>query len=534
MKQAITTLLLSLTIAGQVSAQSVITSWWRNNAGKTSSYWYRSGMSGPFTLTATTDSADCVKVIYSKDSVWVYSHGMTDRMGAYSNPGACSTQSYVHRFPRVSVVSGTKSLSPKGGQIGLLLNGIPIYGLGDGKSYNGSANANGGSGVWNDEVYLGEGVSLDTAFTAHPQQQGAYHSHALPKRLYETYSSSVHSPIVGWAFDGYPVYGPYGYSTATNSGSAVARMKSGYSLRNISTRTTLPAIPNGGGTASQTGPAVSTTYPLGTYVEDYEWLSSNGGDLDQYNGRFCVTPEFPSGTYAYFATMSSTGTPQFPYYIGPYYYGMPVTADYPVAGQLYTSVSLPATGSGLYNYTGGAVLPVKLVYFDGKAATKGNALSWTLMKGETLSYIEVERSEDGSDFRSVTRIVPQHAEGGGAESYSFTDVQPAMRSLYRIKMTEWGGATSFSPIVSLRRSDVTQALSIYPTVVSSSLHIEGITSGAELRIEILDGTGRTVAASASIVLEGSATISVEHLPAGFYFIRLQQGAAAQSFKFLKQ
>ncbi len=282
----ILTILAALLLYGQADAQSVITSWWRNANGKTSSYWYRSGSSGPFTLTATSDSADCVKVLYSKDSVWIYSHGMTDRMGAYSNPGACSTQSYVHRFPRVPVVSGTKSISPKGGQIGLLLNGIPIYGLGDGKSWNGTTNANGGQSVWNDEVYLGEGVSLDTAFTAHPQQQGAYHSHALPKRLYETYSSSVHSPIVGWAFDGYPVYGPYGYSTAMSSSSAVARMKSGYSLRNITTRTTLPTIPNGGGTASQTGPAVSGTYPLGIYVEDYEWLSSNGGDLDQYNGPF--------------------------------------------------------------------------------------------------------------------------------------------------------------------------------------------------------------------------------------------------------
>ena len=39
-------------------------------------------------------------------------------------------------------------------------------------------------------------------------------------------------------------------------------------------------------------------------------------DLDEYNGRWCVTPEFPNGTYAYFVSISSNGTPMFPYNIG--------------------------------------------------------------------------------------------------------------------------------------------------------------------------------------------------------------------------
>jgi hypothetical protein len=109
-------------------------------------------------------------------------------------------------------------------------------------------------------------------------------------------------------------------------------MKSGYSLRNITTRTTLPY--NVSLTAANYGPAVSTTYPIGTYCEDYEWLASNNGDLDKYNGRFCVTPEYPLGTYAYFVTIDATETPQFPYYIGIQYYGVPSSQ---------TAVSIPTT-----------------------------------------------------------------------------------------------------------------------------------------------------------------------------------------------
>ena len=58
--------------------------------------------------------------------------------------------------------------------------------------------------------------------------------------------------------------------------------------------------------------------PAGNFVEDYEY-SFGLGDLDQYNGRFCKTPDFPDGRYCYFITIDTTenGNPVFPYVIGP-------------------------------------------------------------------------------------------------------------------------------------------------------------------------------------------------------------------------
>ena len=61
--------------------------------------------------------------------------------------------------------------------------------------------------------------------------------------------------------------------------------------------------------------------PLGTYIEDYEYVEGLG-DLDRYNGRFCVTPEYPNGTYCYFTTITgTTGNPAYPYFIGSEFYG---------------------------------------------------------------------------------------------------------------------------------------------------------------------------------------------------------------------
>ena len=92
-----------------------------------------------------------------------------------------------------------------------------------------------------------------------------------------------HSPIIGWAYDGNPIYGPYGYDR--KDGGVVRIMRSSYSLK----------------TTRENGPPIST-FPLGFFVEDYEYLGD--GDLDENNGRYCITPDYPNGTFAYFATIN--------------------------------------------------------------------------------------------------------------------------------------------------------------------------------------------------------------------------------------
>jgi hypothetical protein len=320
-------------------AQPAVDSWVLNQ-GQFASYWQNTNGSPTnptFVFYTSTTLADVSKVCYNDDYVWVKSDGMTTNMGQFLNPGVPTAQNYTFVFPRNPTVPTTKTVSPKVGAIGMLVNGVPIYGLSDAHYWNGSNNNSMGVGTWNREVYKAEGFVLDATLGAHPQQQGAYHSHAKPYRLYQANGTDAHSPIVGYAFDGNPVYGPYGYTDPMDAASGISRMKSGYSQRNITTRTTLPY-----GVSlnpSQYGPAVSATYPIGTYVEDYEWLASNGGDLDIYNGRFCVTPEYPQGTYAYFVTIDAAGTPQFPYYIGIDYYGAPQTADL----QMNPNITIPTT-----------------------------------------------------------------------------------------------------------------------------------------------------------------------------------------------
>ncbi len=119
-----------------------------------------------------------------------------------------------------------------------------------------------------------------------------------------------HSPILGYAFDGNPIYGPYAYSDPSDPTTSITRMTSSYSLNN----------------RRPSGPSI-VTYPLGSFVEDYQY-NHRSGSLDENNGRFCVTPDYPEGTYAYFLTVDSTGQPAFPYILGNNFYSLPVDSNY--------------------------------------------------------------------------------------------------------------------------------------------------------------------------------------------------------------
>ena len=61
-------------------------------------------------------------------------------------------------------------------------------------------------------------------------------------------------------------------------------------------------------------------YESGTFIQDYIYDSTNA-DLDDFNGRYCVTPEYPNGTYAYFMTIDAGGDPAYPYGVGPRFFG---------------------------------------------------------------------------------------------------------------------------------------------------------------------------------------------------------------------
>jgi hypothetical protein len=132
--------------------------------------------------------------------------------------------------------------------------------------------------------------------------------------------SLAHSPILGWAYDGNPIYGPYAYSSQT--GGRIIQMTSGYELRtDLNKDKNRPNL---------------VDFPPGFFIEDYTFTGN--GTLDKHNGRYCVTPDYPNGVYAYFCTVNtevdsnglfkSYRRPVFPYVIGNAYISSPTEFNF--------------------------------------------------------------------------------------------------------------------------------------------------------------------------------------------------------------
>jgi hypothetical protein len=291
-------------LVAQLQAQIIdpqITSWLYNTTGQTFT-----GTNGTFTVNVNA-------IYYTSSNVYIKSSGVPYYYTDGNSNFDADDQSAIYKFPRTqtAATSATRSGGVAYANVGATLDGVLVLNPSDGKSYQ-------NQDVWHQIAYSFEGLDFDS-YNGHSTPQGVYHHHIDPNAMYNVSASTVHSPIVGYAFDGYPIYGPYAYTNTDGTG-AITRMESSWQVRNISSRTTLPD----GSTASSAGPCVGmppSCQPLGKYWEDYEYVAGSG-DLDRYNGRFCVTPEYPSGTYCYFVTLTSSLTPEFPYIIGDSLYGV--------------------------------------------------------------------------------------------------------------------------------------------------------------------------------------------------------------------
>jgi hypothetical protein len=362
----------------------------------------------------------------ASDTDWVYvrTTGLAlHPMGPWLNgafPNLPTNRKTLYRIPRVPVIPAAKTLTGLG-VIGCFVDGVAMFDSRDGFVWTGTGESGMGTGYWNREAYVNEGATFDPGY-AHQENTGTHHYHANPialryllgdhvdldetTRKYRESSTPVtrHSPILGWVRDGFPVYGPYGFSEATNAASPIRRMTSGFQLRNgqrgtdnlaTTGRSTIPAWAQRtyGVGANQSGPAVSTQYPLGRYMEDNAFLGdltdpATGKqfvqgvdfDLDEDNGRWCVTPEFPEGTYAYFVAMAADGTPVYPYNIGRTYHGNPT-------GSTVTEIT-----AGAVPHFAGATNAAIVAQASAPADTTGEVtLVWNALEGGTYT---VERSTD--------------------------------------------------------------------------------------------------------------------------------------------
>ncbi|MFN0203021.1 MAG: YHYH protein [Bacteroidia bacterium] len=354
-----TSALLLLAASMQAQLSPAITTWLQNTT-QTGSYY----VAGNSTAQSNGIVVNCQTVQYATNFVYVSTNGVPAYpTGPFQdgNPSQAQSQSAIFKFPLNPVQNTGTPTATTGGNIGVFINGVALFDYRDGVAWNTSTNALcGGPGnppcpggpnanmPWMRDAIPAEKPGFDCS-KGHPAM-GNYHHHQNPSafdldlnvistvcNLYDadglyTINPNQHSPLIGFAYDGFPIYGAYAYANADGTG-GIVRMKSGFQLRNITARTH-----HADGTDVADGPAINTTYFLGYFREDYEFVPHSGQAdyLDIHNGRFCVTPEYPNGTYAYFCTVDANHNSAYPYVVGPTFYGT-------YANRKVTSIGEPTT-----------------------------------------------------------------------------------------------------------------------------------------------------------------------------------------------
>jgi hypothetical protein len=224
---------------------------------------------------------------------------------------------------------------------------------------------------WN-KYALSPNVNLGTDMNdAHVQPTGKYHYHGNPTNLISTMNITPagHSPIIGYAADGFPIYYKYVYSDPQDANSQVVELNSCFELK------------------SGTRPGNGITAPDGsydgTYVEDYEFNEQlSGCELDRCNGRFAVTPEYPNGTYYYVLTSSFpvvphclAGTPDESFSIGPPFAGCGQSNAEDICSALTVGVSGPELADRLVVYPVPTNTGILNVFIAGSTTPKPNSVA---------------------------------------------------------------------------------------------------------------------------------------------------------------
>jgi len=319
------------------------------------------------------------------------------------------------------------------GTIGISANGVALFNPSAGDGGNPPTGFS-----WNahaDNLPISFGAD---SCGGHPQQSGQYHYHdsdflscwkaGSAMASYNDYYGTTqyngdnirhpdgHSKMVGVAFDGFPVYGPYAYQNPWDNLSGTKPMSSSYAIRDVE----VEGRPDYGSTPENP--------PAGSLVEDWQYVEGTG-DLDYHNGRFCITPEYPTGTYAYFLSVDPDDVThaEFPFMCG--------LTTRELIDVTYTNTTVVPDQGGGGDGGGGGPAPSTLQFTlqpqnatvnVGETATF-TANSQVLPENGPIGYQWYRSTDGGFAFAAIT--------GATAASYQVTALAYMTGYKYRVRIT---------------------------------------------------------------------------------------------------
>ncbi len=161
------------------------------------------------------------------------------------------------------------------------------------------------------------------------------------------------------------------------------------------------------------------------------------------------------------------------------------------------------------------LLPVKLISFSASYIAKKVLLEWEIDNPADVKRFIVERSDVPNQWMEL-KTIPGNDQ---SRNYSTIDENPpAGRIYYRIKFIEKNNTLSYSPVRQVTTGKYNE-FSIYPNPATNKIFITG-NFNYPASLKLLDLSGKII--FQKNLLNSPATIDLPHLPAGIYFLRVNE------------
>jgi hypothetical protein len=176
--------------------------------------------------------------------------------------------------------------------------------------------------------------------------------------------------------------------------------------------------------------------------------------------------------------------------------------------------------------------------FSGEVKADGNLLKWTTFSEVNNDYFTLEFSRDGISYETIA-IVDGAGNSTTNKNYNFTHKNvPNGVGYYRISTTDFDGTSVIKEVITLTRGEVKFGIvSLYPVPATTNLTVSFETAAAAtVKASIFNVAGQLAIAKDVTAIAGTntPTFNVTALPAGTYYISLNDGTNIATTKFVKQ
>jgi hypothetical protein len=169
-------------------------------------------------------------------------------------------------------------------------------------------------------------------------------------------------------------------------------------------------------------------------------------------------------------------------------------------------------------------LPVELLSFNAKLASRRVLLTWATASEQHSAYFLVERSLDGTRFTPIGKV---DAAGNSTDlrNYSFDDAAIDMkkaRYYYRLKMVDKDGSYEYSPLRSVTVNGKTPIMDVRPNPTNGEVVVTAHNFSGKVLVQVYNTLGALLRTER---LDSGNSLSLDLVgnPEGVYFIQATDG-----------